>query len=98
MILMPINPDDVCTELEDGTTVPVRIVGDRYIVAHDCLDAAEFIRLVGKVVDEDEVVGYWEEDVHWALASDIDFDVNPAIVFASPDSFNATPITVLQRW
>lgn len=101
-IKMTIDPNDFYTKLEDGTYAPVRLVGDRYIVSYDCIDAPDFLELIRSVVDEDEAGGYLEMDVYWALASEVDFEINPKIVFSKADNYeadyDATPITVIQRW
>lgn len=95
---MPLNENDFYTELDDGTFVPVREVGTRYVAAFDCMDKGLFLSYLENLLGAEEATQYEEDDILWVTAESIRFDPAPDIQFGEYDSFTAAHITVLKRW
>lgn len=94
--------DDLTTELQTGEEVPVRRVGDVYIVSYDHLPVDEFLQYVDLLLaDEGADNEYDTEDVSWVEGVLVDFgdhDDLPKIKFGMnnhPDSITAT---ILECW
>jgi hypothetical protein len=94
------SEDDFTTELRAGDEVPVRRLGERYILGYDYFMPEEFIHFVDLLLkDEGETEsGYSTDDVKWAAILDIEFDEPPRIVFGDIYDDEAIPVTVLECW
>ena len=92
------NEELFATELEDGTEVPVREVGTKYVVAYDHMDPYLFLGHVSALLGDEETSDWTEKDVIWGRVKDISFDINPQLIPADEDDFRATYVTILQRW
>lgn len=86
------------TVLEDGTELPVREVGTKYVVAYDHMDPDVFLGHVVTLLGDKDTYGWTEKDVVWDRVKDISFDINPQLIPADEGDFHATYVTILQRW
>lgn len=94
-----LNEDDFYTTLSTGEEVPVRFVGDSYIVTYGLMDKKEFAEWATKLhADFGETVVYDDdEDVYFGNVVLIDFDEDsPKIRFGYGP--NAIEVTYVEVW
>lgn len=94
----PLTEDDFYTILNSGEEIPVRRVGDSYIVTYGLMDKDEFASWANKLLEDlGEQPTYDKDDVYFGAVSIIDFDDDtPRIKFGYDSS--AIDITYVEIW
>jgi len=94
--------DDLSTVLETGEEIPVRRVGELYVVAYDHLPVEEFLHYIDLLLTDEGIENeYTEDDVAWVDGVFIDFGDNdglPRVQFGMDSHPDAISATVLECW
>lgn len=92
---------DLTTELTTGEEVPVRRIGEMYVMSYDHLPFEEFLHYVNLLLNNEGIENvYSDEDVSWEDGVIVDFGEYDDVVkvkFNSTDPY-AISATVLECW